>query len=93
MNDNDYLYSQPVLDFITVCTEYCKFLEQCENKDAEEFTRVMRGLLPMLYLKATLIGSVPEEPGWNERKLPFLILLSGARQYCHAHRLITEPSI
>lgn len=69
MNDKDYLYSQPVLDFITVCTEYCKFLEQCENKDAEEFTRVMRGLLPMLYLKATLIGSVPEEPGWNERKL------------------------
>ena len=65
MNDNDYLYSQPVLDFITVNTEYCKFLEQCEAKDIDEFTRVMRGLLPMIYLKATLIGSVPEEPGWK----------------------------
>ena len=69
MNEEDYLYSQPVLDFITVSTEYCKFLEQCEGKDSDEFVRVMRGLLPMLYLKATLLGTVPEEAGWNERKL------------------------
>ena len=69
MNEEDYLYSQPVLDFITVSTEYCKFLEQCESKDLADFVRVMRGLLPMLYLKVTLLGTVPEEPGWNERKL------------------------
>ena len=29
----------------------------------------MRGLLPMLYLKATLINDVPEVAGWNEKKL------------------------
>ncbi len=69
MNEEKYLYSQPVIDFITVCTEFCKYIEQCENKDFDDFTHVMRGLLPMIYLKATLLGNVPEQVGWNEKKL------------------------
>ena len=69
MNDDNYLYSQPVLDFITISTEFCKYLEQGEGKDIYDFTHVMRGLLPMLYLKATLLGNVPEVAGWNEEKL------------------------
>lgn len=69
MNEEQYLYSQPVIDFITVCTEYCKYLEQSETKNFDDFTHVMRGLLPMIYLKATLLGHVPEQAGWNEKKL------------------------
>ncbi len=66
---DDFLYSQPVLDFVTVSTEYCKYLEQCGGTDMASFTKVMRGLLPMVYLKATLLGNVPEHDGWNEHKL------------------------
>ena len=69
MNNDNYLYSQPVIDFVTVCTEYCKYLEQCEGTEMADFTRVMRGLLPMIYLKVTLLGDVPEQMGWNEHKV------------------------
>lgn len=67
--EKKYIYSQPVLDFITVSTEYCKYLEQCQSEDFASFTRVMLGILPMIYLKMTLIGEVPEVQGWNEAKL------------------------
>ena len=69
MEEDNYLYSQTVLDFVTVSTEFCKYLEQCEGTDLDNFTQIMRGLLPMLYLKATLINDVPEVAGWNEKKL------------------------
>ena len=69
MEEDNYLYSQTVLDFVTVSTEFCKYLEQCEGTDLNNFTQIMRGLLPMLYLKATLINDVPEVAGWNEKKL------------------------
>ena len=64
--EENFIYSRPVLDFITVCTEYCKFLEQPTTTDRQKFIDVMRGLLPMLYLKASLLKEVPEEPGFNE---------------------------
>ncbi|MBR6482489.1 MAG: DUF5063 domain-containing protein, partial [Bacteroidaceae bacterium] len=50
-HEDNYLYSQNVLDFVRVCTEYCRFLEQVVGTEREEFVDVMRGLLPMLYLK------------------------------------------
>lgn len=64
-NVDKHIYSQQVLDFVRVSTEYCKFLEQCAGMETTEFCRVMRGVLPMLYLKVTLIGQVPEAAGWN----------------------------
>ncbi|MDD6731383.1 MAG: DUF5063 domain-containing protein [Bacteroidales bacterium] len=67
--EENYLYAPAVLDFITVSTEYCKYLEQCQSVTAEEFCRVMRGLLPMLYLKMTWMEPVPEVAGWNTPKL------------------------
>ena len=67
--EGDYVYSPAVLDFVTVSTEYCKYLEQCQGVTAEEFCRVMRGLLPMLYLKMTWMDSVPETEGWNSPKV------------------------
>ena len=66
-NEEKFLYSQPVLDFVTVATEYCKYVEQCSQTETNDFCRVMRGLLPMIYLKATLLEEVPETAGWNEK--------------------------
>ena len=68
-NETPYIYSQSVLDFVRVSTEYCKYIEQCQGSSLADFTRVMRGLLPMVYLKLTLMGDVPEVAGWNDRKL------------------------
>lgn len=68
-NEEKFLYSQPVLDFVTVATEYCKYVEQCSQTETNDFCRVMRGLLPMIYLKATLLEEVPETAGWNEKRV------------------------
>lgn len=77
---NQTLYSSAVLDFITVGTEYCKYLEQLDTVLApagdagdshprQTFIDVMRGLLPMLYLKASLMGDMPEGEGFNAERL------------------------
>lgn len=66
---DNYLYSQPVLDFVRVSTEFCKVVEQCREQPFADFTRVMRALLPMVYLKMTLLDAVPDAMGWNEKKL------------------------
>ena len=66
---NSFLYSQPVLDLITIATEYCKQVEQTEGEERNHFIEVMRGILPMIYLKMSLLGDVPEIPGFNEGKL------------------------
>lgn len=64
--EEKYIYSRPVLDLITIGTEFCKYLEQQEDDTRKKFIDIMRGLLPMLYLKMSLIGDVPEEDGFNE---------------------------
>lgn len=69
MKNVNYLYSQPILDFVTISTEYCKYLEQCADKTADDFCRVMCSLLPMVYLKTNLLDNISEEPGWNDKKL------------------------
>ena len=66
---NSFLYSQPVLDLITIATEYCKQVEQTEGEERNHFIDVMRGILPMIYLKMSLLGDIPEIPGFNEGKL------------------------
>lgn len=67
--EGKFIYSKAVLDLVTVSTEFCKYVEQCEGKETEEFCHVMRGLLPMLYLKMTLLGDVPDTMGWNDHKV------------------------
>lgn len=61
-----FIYSQPVLDFVTISTEFCKYLEQSPASEQRKFIDVMRGLLSMLYLKTSLLGEIPEAEGYNE---------------------------
>lgn len=67
--EENFLYSPAVLDFVRVGTEYCRCLEQCGDMDRTTFCRTMRALLPMVYLKATMMPDVPEAEGWNEPQL------------------------
>lgn len=59
MTDNplgNIVFSKNVIEFVTVGVEYCSFLENVDNDiPASELTDKLTKLLPLLYLKTTLI--------------------------------------
>lgn len=67
--EESQIYSQKTLEFITVASEFCKALEHCREFEQHEFIDVMRNLLPMVYLKVSLIGTIEEADGYNEPKV------------------------
>lgn len=52
------IYSPEVIDFVTVAAELCKLLENAASGTAEEFLRKASRILPLLYVKATLLPDV-----------------------------------
>ena len=67
--EESQIYAPKTLEFITVASEYCKALEHCREFEQHDFIDVMRNLLPMLYLKVSLIGEIEEADGYNEPKV------------------------
>ena len=67
--EESQIYSQKTLELITVASEYCKTLEHCREFEQQDFIDIMRNLLPMIYLKASLIGEIEEADGYNEPKV------------------------
>lgn len=67
--EESQIYSPKTLEFITVASEYCKALEHCREFEQHDFIDVMRNLLPMVYLKVSLIGEIEEAEGYNEPKV------------------------
>ena len=57
-NDNHIVYAPVTLDFVTVCVELCTFLEKMEVTSRTEWANNMLRILPLLYVKATLLPSV-----------------------------------
>ena len=58
-SDNKHIvYASVTLDFVTVCVEFCTFLEKMEAMSRTEWTSNMLRILPSLYLKAVLLPSV-----------------------------------
>jgi hypothetical protein len=58
---NSLVYSKNVIEFITVANEYCSFLERAEEMESADFLGRLQKLLPLLYLKASLIPSLEFE--------------------------------
>jgi len=54
----DIVYSSQVVEFVTVGAEYCAFLEQSEGRDKDSFVDTLLKLLPLLYVKASLLPKV-----------------------------------
>lgn len=52
------LYSKNVLEFVTVSTEYCAFIEKSSKYSRKDFISKSRKLLSLLYLKASILGDV-----------------------------------
>lgn len=52
---NQQVYSKDIIEFVTVGIEYCTLIENVKENNRKEFlTRLVR-ILPLLYLKATLL--------------------------------------
>lgn len=50
-----YVYSQEVIEFVTVVAETCLFLERAGQSTKTEFVDKATKILPLLYLKAILL--------------------------------------
>ncbi|MDR1864252.1 MAG: DUF5063 domain-containing protein, partial [Bacteroidales bacterium] len=55
---NNILYGKNTLEFVTVAVEFCAFLENTSKYTQISFIDRSIKLLPLLYLKATLLESV-----------------------------------
>jgi hypothetical protein len=55
---NDPLYSKKVIEMLTVANEYCLFIEKAEEIEKEKIFRFLQKLLPLLYLKASLLPDI-----------------------------------
>lgn len=54
-NDRQVIFDRNVVEFVTVCAEYCKLLEQAEGTPRRQFVDVVLKMLPLLYLKASML--------------------------------------
>ena len=57
-NTNDIVYGPVTLDFVTVSVEFCSFLEKTESSSRTEWIKTLVRILPLLYVKATLLPTV-----------------------------------
>jgi hypothetical protein len=67
---NEPAYSKNVIEFITVAHNYCVTLESPGRYDDNDFLEIILKILPLLYLKASLLPALSEpDPAANERFL------------------------
>ena len=55
------VYSKNVLEFVTVANEFCNLLEQTAEYPKKDFIGISLKILPLLYLKATVLPKTEEE--------------------------------
>ncbi|RHJ95399.1 DUF5063 domain-containing protein [Parabacteroides bouchesdurhonensis] len=58
--ENNPIYERNTLEFVTVALEYCSFIETTGRFGLYEFVDKSVKLLPLLYLKATLLPEVEQ---------------------------------
>ncbi len=76
MTDLSIIYQKEAIEFVTVAKEYLAFMEAAKNMNPENFLDNSIKLLPLLYLKGTLLPTINDynedyvekfvdEPGWS----------------------------
>ncbi len=55
METREIVYSKNVVEFVTVANEYCALVEKVAKYSAPENLQKLQKMLPLLYLKATLL--------------------------------------
>ena len=63
MEDNfeHVVYSKNVIEFVTVANEFCLLLESCSKVSTAEFIATTQKMLPLLYLKASMLPANENE--------------------------------
>ncbi|MFH1121031.1 MAG: DUF5063 domain-containing protein [Bacteroidota bacterium] len=56
--ENDPVLTRQVVEFITVSNEFCLFTEKVETYPKDDFVEYYRRILPLLYLKGSLLKTV-----------------------------------
>lgn len=51
----DPVYSRNVVEFVAVANEFCKYAEHASALKGDEILRIMQRILPLMYLKASLL--------------------------------------
>ena len=73
----DPVYSRNVVEFVAVANEFCKYAEHAGELKGDEMLRIMQRILPLMYLKASLLPKLDPffedgnekfvtEADWNE---------------------------
>lgn len=76
MNDSlkNIVFSKDTVEFTTVAVQYCLLLENLEDPSKEDLTDKLTKMLPLLYLKATMI---PETEMTDEDEQPEVTVTEG----------------
>jgi hypothetical protein len=69
-NKSAPVYSHNVIEFVAIANEYCKYAEHASELKGDEILRIMQRILPLLYLKASLLPSL--EPFFEEGNEKFV---------------------
>lgn len=57
---NQLIYSKNVVEFVTVASEFCLTIEKVNIKDVKESLLKLQKLLPLLYLKTTMLPTTTQ---------------------------------
>lgn len=57
-------FDKNTVEFVTVASRFCTYIAQHEWDSREDFIKVMTKLLPLLYLKASLLDDMPEDESY-----------------------------
>lgn len=74
----EIVYSRDTIEFVTVAVQYCGYFESFEDVNEAELVDKLTKLLPLLYLKASL---VPETDIINEEEEPEITVTEGDYSY------------
>jgi hypothetical protein len=58
-NAENIVYSKNVIEFAAVANEYCNYLENQQSLSMKQFISTLQKLLPLLYLKTSMIPYIP----------------------------------
>lgn len=64
------VYSRNVVEFVAVANEFCKYAEHASEIKGDEMLRIMQRILPLLYLKASLLPKL--EPFFEDGNEKFV---------------------
>jgi hypothetical protein len=66
----DPVYSRNVVEFVAVANEFCKYTEHASEIKGDEMLRIMQRILPLMYLKASLLPKL--EPFFEDGNEKFV---------------------